>query len=296
MLPRPDSQGRYRRMRDEEAVLEKMRSSRAERMKQLRYMRHRELPMQVLRFERAERLLYRTKSVSFEIPTEFFQLDNLIDGFNVQELTVIAGDSNVGKAAFLLSLIRNITINKNVPTALVSSENQRTRIMRSLLSQGLGMSFEEASKMEWNNTQEILLNKASDDIKQSPLYLVDSSNTTLSTIRGTVLRLKEQSNIQILFIDRLDKMQCSDSSVSQSKKIDQLLRLFKSLALELNIPIVVTCQTEQTTFHYADTVLSLHYDIGNIRKLVLEKHPSENRGEVEFEYYPDTCQLGEIED
>jgi replicative DNA helicase len=82
-------------------------------------------------------------------------------------------------------------------------------------------------------------------INDSPLYLADQSISTIQQIRFLAIRMKRQYGIKLLVIDYLQLIGTqSHRSYNNSRELEiaTITRGLKTLARELNIPIIIASQ------------------------------------------------------
>jgi replicative DNA helicase len=83
---------------------------------------------------------------------------------------------------------------------------------------------------------------AAANIYEAPLFIVDTPNMKLMDLRAQARRIRAQENVEIIFIDYLGLISSENYSVPRFEQISEISRSLKSLARELDIPIVVLCQ------------------------------------------------------
>ena len=83
-------------------------------------------------------------------------------------------------------------------------------------------------------------------LAEAPLFIDDTANLSVFELREKVLQLKTKHNIQLLIIDYLQLMQVDNESEieagTKEQEISMICRSLKSLAKELNIPIIALSQ------------------------------------------------------
>ncbi|HEX2983269.1 MAG TPA: DnaB-like helicase C-terminal domain-containing protein, partial [Ignavibacteriales bacterium] len=77
--------------------------------------------------------IHSNQAQSFSVPTGFYQLDDLLGGFQKSDLIIIAARPSMGKTAFALSLARNAAIDHKVPVAIFSLEMATVQIVIRML-------------------------------------------------------------------------------------------------------------------------------------------------------------------
>ena len=79
---------------------------------------------------------------------------------------------------------------------------------------------------------------------EAPLYIDDTPGVTVSQIRSKCRRLKAEKGLDVVIIDYLQLMTGRNSRYSESRQqeISEISRSLKSLARELNVPVIALSQ------------------------------------------------------
>jgi replicative DNA helicase len=178
----------------------------------------------------------------FAVPTGFYELDELLGGFQKSDLIIIAARPSMGKTAFALSLARNAAIDHKVPVAIFSLEMATMQlVIRMLCAEGrLNAHLVRTGKLP--NEEGVKLSRNAHKLIESPVYVDDTPAQTVLEIRAKARRLKVEKNIGLIVIDYLQLMQGPAKAESREREISHISRSLKSLAKELNIPIIALAQ------------------------------------------------------
>ncbi len=178
------------------------------------------------------------------ISTGFPSLDDYTSGWQDGELIIIAARPGMGKTAFVLSMARNMAVDHGVPVAIFNLEMTSDQLIKRLFSIETEIPAEKfrsgkLTDMEWN-----LLNNKMDKIAEAPIYINDSSMLSIFDLRAQARRMKSQYDIGIIIIDYLQLMtaQTNHKSGNREQEISTISRNLKSLAKELNIPVIALSQ------------------------------------------------------
>ncbi|WP_110483102.1 replicative DNA helicase [Candidatus Karelsulcia muelleri] len=180
------------------------------------------------------------------IPSGFKSIDNITGGWQKSDLIIIAARPGMGKTSFALSMTRNIVIKYNIPTMIFSLEMSSLQLITRLIYSETEISSEEFRKsvfsdFEWKN----ILTKIK-KLKNSPLFIDDTPSLSVFDLRAKCRRMVSQYKIGIIIIDYLQLMTGSNSNlnkpINREQEISLISRSLKSIAKELNIPIVAISQ------------------------------------------------------
>jgi len=178
----------------------------------------------------------------FSVPTGFYELDEMLGGFQKSDLIIIAARPSMGKTALALTLARNAAVDHKVPVGIFSLEMATMQlIIRMLCAEGrLNAHLVRTGKLP--SEEGIKLSKNAHRLIESPLYIDDTPAQTVLEIRAKARRLKAEKNIGMIVIDYLQLMQGPSNSESREREISHISRSLKSLAKELNIPVIALAQ------------------------------------------------------
>ncbi|MGN0255302.1 MAG: replicative DNA helicase [Chordicoccus sp.] len=181
------------------------------------------------------------------IETGFIDLDYKTSGFQNSDLILIAARPSMGKTAFALNIAEHIAFHNNLPCALFSLEMSGAQLMNRLISLESHVDAQKLrngklSDEEWSKVVE-----ASGVIANSGLIIDDTPSISLNEFRAKARKYKMDADIKIIFIDYLQLMTGSGkASDNRQQEIADISRALKSLARELNIPVVALSQLNRS--------------------------------------------------
>jgi replicative DNA helicase len=189
--------------------------------------------------------LYHTRNAFTGVPSGFSDLDSMTSGFQKSELIIIGARPSVGKTALALTMAAHTAIKEKIPTAFFSLEMSDMQLMQRLISSESRISSQNirTGLLKISDFQSI--QDAAGLIYDAPLYIVDMPNMKLLDLRAMARRLKTQFDIQILFVDYLTLITSENSYIPRHEQIAEISRSLKSLARELNIPVVALSQVRR---------------------------------------------------
>ncbi|MCR5294555.1 MAG: replicative DNA helicase [Lachnospiraceae bacterium] len=181
------------------------------------------------------------------LPTGFIDLDNKTSGFQNSDFILIAARPSMGKTAFVLNIAEYMAFRQGIPCAVFSLEMSRDQLMNRL--------FALESRV---NAQALRTGKLKDDeweklvegagiISNSQLVIDDTPGIGIQEFRSKARKYKLDFDIKIIFIDYLQLMAGNGGrSDNRQQEISDISRALKSLARELNIPIVALSQLNRS--------------------------------------------------
>ncbi len=177
------------------------------------------------------------------ISSEFYDLDALMgSGFQRSDLIIIAGRPAMGKTSFALNIAANIAKEHDLAVAIFSLEMSREQLAMRLLSAEGKL---ESSRLKTGRITEQEMEPlmtAMGKLSELPIYIDDSGNLTVMQMRSEVRRLQaeKKGKLGLVLIDYLQLMQ--GSSDNRVQELSRITRSLKSLAREINAPIIALSQ------------------------------------------------------
>ena len=192
--------------------------------------------------------LAQTKNEITGLQTGFYDLDKITSGLHANELIIIAARPAMGKTAFALNLATNIAMYNNKPVALFNMEmGAEQLVMRMLSSQGQLDGYKlRNGRLEHSDWKRV--NEAISRLSDTKIYIDDTPGMTISEIRAKCRRLaSSESGLGIVIIDYLQLISGSAKYAgNRQQEVSEISRSLKTLAMELDIPIVALAQLSRT--------------------------------------------------
>lgn len=186
--------------------------------------------------------IHSNTNKKFSVPTGFYELDEMLGGFQKSDLAIIAARPSMGKTALALSLARNAAVDHKIPVGIFSLEMSTMQlIIRMLCAEGR-LNAHQVRTGKLPSAEWVKLSKNAHRLVNSQIYIDDTPAQTILEIRAKARRLKVEKNVGIIFIDYLQLMQGPAKVESREREISHISRSLKSLAKELNIPVVALAQ------------------------------------------------------
>ncbi|MDP5039005.1 MAG: replicative DNA helicase [Candidatus Gracilibacteria bacterium] len=172
--------------------------------------------------------------------TGFKNLDNTLGGLKGGDMVILAARPSMGKTAFSLSLAQNIGFNgKNV--AIFSLEMSKEQLTDRLISSSIGINSWKLAKGELADDEFAKLGEAMEKLSQANIFIDDSAGGSLTDLKSKSRRLKMESGLDLIVIDYLQLMS-NGNSMNRVQEISEISRGIKSLARELDVPIIALSQ------------------------------------------------------
>ena len=178
--------------------------------------------------------------------TGYKDLDNKLQGLQNGDLIVVAGRPSMGKTSLAMNVAENV---------LLDSESNGSVLIFSLEMPGESLTTRLLSGMTKLNQQNVrsgmlkddelrILFQQSEKLKNLPLWIDDSSILSPMELRAKARRLArtEKDGLSLIVVDYLQLMQLPLSSENRVNQISEISRSLKTLAKELNVPVIALSQ------------------------------------------------------
>jgi replicative DNA helicase len=197
----------------------------------------------------AERIdhLYHNPNAVTGVPTGYTDFDAKTAGLQPSDLIVIAGRPAMGKTSFAMNLVENAALNNNESVAVFSLEMPGDQLATRLIS---SFSRIDQHKLRTGTLSEDdwpRVTSAVNILSESKIFIDDSAGLSPMEIRAKARRLKREHGLGLIVIDYIQLMDSPEGSTeNRATAISAISRALKSLAKELNVPVIALSQLNRS--------------------------------------------------
>ncbi|MEM1268928.1 MAG: replicative DNA helicase, partial [Bacteroidota bacterium] len=181
------------------------------------------------------------------VPSGFTRLDDMTSGWQPSDMVIIAARPSMGKTAFSLAVTRNAALHPTKPcsVAYFSLEMSAGQLAQRLLTSEARIDAQKArtgrlSDEDWPN-----LARAAGRLAEAKIFIDDTPGLGVLELRAKCRRLKAEHDIGLVIVDYLQLMhgpKGSSKSSNREQEIAAISRSMKSLAKELDVPVIALSQ------------------------------------------------------
>lgn len=187
-------------------------------------------------------MAYQTKGDVTGIATGFTDLDYKMSGLQPSDLILIAARPSMGKTAFVLNIASYISVKKRIPVAMFSLEMGADQLVKRMLSLEIGVEAQnlrsgDLTERDWGKVME-----GAEILGHSELIIDATPGISIAELSSKCRKYKQEKDIQLVIIDYLQLMTGNGHSDSRQQEISEISRSLKSLARELNVPVIALSQ------------------------------------------------------
>ncbi len=181
------------------------------------------------------------------VASGFTKLDEMTSGWQKSDLVILAGRPAMGKTSFALSIAKNIAVDNRVPTAFFSLEMSNVQLVNRLISNTCEIDSKKVMNGQLDDAEWKRLDRNIRKLDGAPLYLDDTPGLSIFELRTKARRLVREKNVQIIMIDYLQLMNANGMRFgNRQEEVSTISRSLKSLAKELDIPIIALSQLNRS--------------------------------------------------
>ena len=186
---------------------------------------------------------YANKGELTGIPTLFTRLDEITDGWQKSDLIIIAGRPAMGKTSFAVSLLKNIAVDQQIPSAFFSLEMSSVQLADRLVSNVTNLECSKIIKGQLSDPEIYIYEKRISTLCTSPIFIDDTPGLSILELRTKARRLVREHGVGVIFVDYLQLMNANGIPFhSRQEEIAIISRHLKGLAKELDIPVIALSQ------------------------------------------------------
>jgi len=202
-------------------------------------------------YDRVSQLYQRNEEV-YGVPTGLADLDKLLGGLQKSDLLIIAGRPASGKTGFLLTVAKNAAMKHKKHVALFSLEMSNEQLVQRMIAQETGINTQDLRSGKIGENQWDLFTKAIEVLGDAKIYLDDTPALTPIQMRTKCRRLHLEHHIDLVLVDYIQLMSSESRTDNRVQEVSYISRNLKTLARELNVPVLAAAQLSRAVEQRSD--------------------------------------------
>jgi replicative DNA helicase len=186
--------------------------------------------------------LYERKEMVTGVPTGFLDLDRMTAGFQPADLVIVAARPSMGKTAFVMNIAQYVALHANTAVGVFSLEMSKEQLVMRMLCSEARVDNAKVRAGYLGERDFPRLAMAAGRLAEAPIFIDDTPAQNVLELRAKARRLKREANLGLVIIDYLQLMRGLTSQENRTQELSEISRGLKSLAKELNIPVVALSQ------------------------------------------------------
>ena len=190
--------------------------------------------------------LYTQKLAVTGVPSGFAELDDVTAGFQPGDLIIIAARPSMGKTAFSLNVALHAALREKKKVAYFSVEMGKEQVMIRMLSSAAKVRLSDLRVGHIDDKAWPKLINTAASLSETDLFIDDSSGISPFDIRAKARRMKARHGLDLIVIDYLQLMSLKQKVESREREVSEISKLLKSIAKELQIPVIALAQLNRS--------------------------------------------------
>ncbi|MDD5032629.1 MAG: replicative DNA helicase [Candidatus Pacebacteria bacterium] len=273
-------------------------------------------------WERIDRL-HKSKNEIRGVPTGFADLDAKLGGLQKSDLIILAARPSVGKTSLALDIARNAAVKHNIPVGIFSLEMAAQQIVDRFLAAEAHVDLWRLRNGRLSEGEDFVrISDALARLSKAPIFIDDDPTSNILQMRAKARRLQADHNVGLIIVDYLQLMTPRRDNDSVVQQMTENSRFLKSLAREINVPVLAISQLSRAVeqrqppiprlsdlrdsgsieqdadvvaFIYREDKYKRDTDKQNIAEILIEKHRNGPTGKVDLYFNQEKTSFMTIE-
>ncbi|MBI5771335.1 MAG: replicative DNA helicase [Verrucomicrobia bacterium] len=186
------------------------------------------------------------------VSSGFKDLDALMWGFQRQEMIILAARPSMGKTSLALNFAEAAAMPKRgeaVGVLIFSLEMSAAQLaLRMLCSRArVNMKLLRDGLLSKNGDEQNRLVEVADEFSKAPVFIDDSSALSIMQLRAKARRVHSRHKLGFIMVDYLQLLSPTDARMPREQQVAEASRGLKSLAKELDVPVLVLSQLNRSS-------------------------------------------------
>jgi replicative DNA helicase len=188
------------------------------------------------------------KTDTIGLSSGFSDLDRLTQGFHDGQLILIAGRPGHGKTSLAMNIVGHAVLREEHKAAVFSIEMTAMELAKRLIYSEAEVDSYRAgggflTREDWGR-----LGRAASEIANTKLFVDEAGSLTIMQLRSRVQQLAIECGVDLVVVDYLQLMAGTGTRRDNNRvqEITEISRGLKTLAKDLNIPIIAVSQLNRS--------------------------------------------------
>ena len=193
-------------------------------------------------------VLAENKNEITGLGTGWYALDRITTGLHPGELIIIAARPAMGKTAFALNLATHVAKTQKQSVAIFNMEMVAEQLASRIISSlgqidGYKLRTGKLLNDDWKRVSEAI-----SQLSNTKMVIDDTPGITIGEIRAKCRRLaSSEDGLALVVIDYLQLISSGKNyGTNRQQEVSEISRSLKTLALELNVPIIALSQLSRS--------------------------------------------------
>jgi replicative DNA helicase len=250
------------------------------------------------------------------LETGFKKFDELTDGLQPGEQTIIGARPSQGKTAISLNILEKVCFREKIPTVFVTLEMSTKALMKRLASSWTSIPMSTIRKGSYSQQDFQKLTAFRSMTAKAPIWFVNGvGGMGIGQLCSAVRRRVKKDKAKFVIIDYLQKIKASEKKEKHTYEVGEVSNRLKALAVSTGVSLLTLAQLnrepekDKTRIprladladsgqieRDGDTVALLHRDKTTVGKsyLIVAKQRDGDTGSVELYFNKTFCRFEDV--
>ncbi len=255
------------------------------------------------------------------VPSGFSDLDQLTGGLQRSDLIIVAARPSMGKTAFSLGLAYGAAVQHDKTVGVFSLEMSAEQLVQRLLATETGVDSHRLRLGMIDDNEWDRISRAFGRLAEAKIFIDDAANASVMDVRSKARRLQAENGLDLVIVDYLQLMSGRKSD-NRVQEVSEITRGLKSLARELNVPVIALSQLSRAVetradhrpmlsdlresgsieqdadivmFIYRDEKYDENSEKKGIAEIIVAKHRNGPVGSINLRFFDKTARYADVE-
>ncbi|WP_246120845.1 replicative DNA helicase [Chitinolyticbacter meiyuanensis] len=180
------------------------------------------------------------------VASGFIDLDKMTSGLQKGDLIIVAGRPSMGKTAFSVNIAEHVGCELKLPVAIFSMEMGAAQLGMRMVGSIGRIDMHKLKTGRFEDEDWMKLTHAVNKLSEAPIYIEETGALTALDLRTRARRLARQvgGQLGLIVIDYIQLMagRAGGKDQNRAAEVSEISRSLKSLAKELQVPIIALSQ------------------------------------------------------
>ncbi len=174
------------------------------------------------------------------LPTGKTDIDKRTGGLQPGDLIIVAARPSMGKTTLALNFASHAALKLNKSVLVFSLEMASTQLCLNMLSMDNGLDSHMVRSGKIDKEEYLTFLGTTSKFADVPIFIDDTFDLNIDQLRAKARKLATKNNIELIILDYLQLLE--GKGENRNQEISRMSRGLKSLAKELDVPVIALSQ------------------------------------------------------
>ncbi len=186
------------------------------------------------------------------VPTGFVDIDRLLGGLNKSDLLIVAARPGMGKTSFQLGMALHAGLRHGKRIAIFNLEMSGEQLVQRMIAAETRIDSQRLRRGQLHDQEWPIFLEAVGRLSETRIFIDDTPSITPLQLRTKCRRLYAEHGLDLVMIDYMQLMQAERTTNNRVQEISEISRSLKSLARELDVPVITASQLSRAVENRQD--------------------------------------------